>query len=240
MYTMKSLISKDRMGNNLQPIDVILNVNATESTALTITGKLGVDANIGVANPVLVRVYHSYNGGDSWNLLTAVDTVNVEASGSFLWQRAISGTLIGPTIKITLSCTALGSFILTDLRYSSMDVTDSISFPATIAGGITASTSYELNGSDTGVVEDTITPANNRSLPVRLFDNEGTQVAVKGSLGVVANFPLGANAVTIEYISSTQEVIKYRTGGIAGTVVQTLTMVYSDASKEQLVSVLKT
>ena len=102
MYTMKSLISKDRLGTNTQPIDVILNVNATESTALTITGKLGVDVNIGVGNPVQVRVYHSYNGGETWDLITAVATVNVEADGTFLWRRAASTTLIGPTIKITL------------------------------------------------------------------------------------------------------------------------------------------
>ena len=239
MYTMKKLISQDKLGTNIQAVDTLLNVNATESTALTVVGKLTVDANIGAGNPVSVKVYHSYDAGDNWELVTPTDAVNVQANGTFIWRKAVGTVLIGPTVRINISCAALGSFILTDLRYSSMDTADSISFPATIAGGITASTSFELDGVDSGVIEDTIVPANNRSLPVRLFDNEGTQIAVKGSLGVVNNFPLGANAVTMEYPDTVTEVIKYRTGGVAGIVVQTLTMVYSDATKDQLVSVLK-
>jgi hypothetical protein len=39
------------------------------------------------------------------------------------------------------------------------------------------------------------------------------------------------DAYTVEYPSTTQEIIKLRTGGIAGTIVRTITINYTDATK---------
>jgi hypothetical protein len=46
------------------------------------------------------------------------------------------------------------------------------------------------------------------------------------------------DAITLEEPSPEVEVYSYRTGGESGTVVQTVTVTYTDASKETLVSVV--
>lgn len=39
---------------------------------------------------------------------------------------------------------------------------------------------------------------------------------------------------TVEYPNPTTEIYKFKTGGMSGTVVQTVTLVYTDASKKNL------
>lgn len=44
--------------------------------------------------------------------------------------------------------------------------------------------------------------------------------------------PVHADAGTVEYPTNTQEVYKFRQGGIAGTVLKTITINYTNASKD--------
>lgn len=54
------------------------------------------------------------------------------------------------------------------------------------------------------------------------------------SARTVQFFTLPFDAITASYPSATQEVYETRTGGIGGSVVQTLTVNYTDASKNVL------
>lgn len=44
------------------------------------------------------------------------------------------------------------------------------------------------------------------------------------------------DAGTVQYPNSTTEVYEFRQGGTAGTIVQTVTLTYTDATKENLAS----
>lgn len=48
--------------------------------------------------------------------------------------------------------------------------------------------------------------------------------------------PALANAATVEYPSATSEVIKYRSGGISGTILKTVTVTYTDSTKRDISS----
>lgn len=50
----------------------------------------------------------------------------------------------------------------------------------------------------------------------------------------VGLFTLPYDAITVTYPSATQEVYESHTGGIAGPVVQTVTVNYTDATKQSL------
>jgi hypothetical protein len=54
---------------------------------------------------------------------------------------------------------------------------------------------------------------------------------VSASSSAVGLFTLPYDAITVTYPSVTQEVYVSRTGGIAGAVVQTVTINYTDATK---------
>ena len=59
-------------------------------------------------------------------------------------------------------------------------------------------------------------------------------------VGLFGSFesPQLANAITGEYPDSVTEIYKYRQGGIAGTVLKTITVVYIDSTKELIQSVV--
>lgn len=65
--------------------------------------------------------------------------------------------------------------------------------------------------------------------------NEGTN-----SLGIhlAGGFlvPKNADAFTVTYPSAVQEVYAFRTGGVSGTVIQTVTITYTDSTKMNLLS----
>jgi hypothetical protein len=48
--------------------------------------------------------------------------------------------------------------------------------------------------------------------------------------------PDESDAFTFEYPSTTQEIIKFRDGGISGTVLKTWTLNYTDATKDFLLN----
>jgi hypothetical protein len=63
-----------------------------------------------------------------------------------------------------------------------------------------------------------------------------SEVLNQTAVNVIAlsNFepPKDADAISATYPSSTQEVYQYRSGGIAGTVLKTVTINYTDVTKE--------
>lgn len=52
--------------------------------------------------------------------------------------------------------------------------------------------------------------------------------------------PTGTDAITVTYPDTVTEVYKYRTGGIAGTVLMTITVTYTTAAKNDVLTVVKT
>jgi hypothetical protein len=48
--------------------------------------------------------------------------------------------------------------------------------------------------------------------------------------------PAEADSGTMEYPNSTTVIVKYRSGGVSGTVLKTITLVYTNASKQDLAS----
>lgn len=52
--------------------------------------------------------------------------------------------------------------------------------------------------------------------------------------------PAGTDAITVTYPSTTVEVYAFRTGGVLGTILMTVTLTYSTAAKIDLVSAVKT
>lgn len=73
------------------------------------------------------------------------------------------------------------------------------------------------------------------------------QIVQSGKLDTIANkinsvqlFTLAFDSITAEYPSATQEIYKSRTGGTSGTVVQTVTINYTDATKNLILNVART
>lgn len=54
------------------------------------------------------------------------------------------------------------------------------------------------------------------------------------------NPPLGTDAVTVEYPTTTSEIYRYRTGGIGGTILASVTVNYLLADKNDISSVIVT
>lgn len=65
-----------------------------------------------------------------------------------------------------------------------------------------------------------------------------TAVRVVGTIGGTEfDPPSNADSITAEYPNSVTEIYKYRTGGLVGTVVKTITVVYLDSTKADISSV---
>jgi hypothetical protein len=74
-------------------------------------------------------------------------------------------------------------------------------------------------------------------------DSDGkTRIAVDAEVTVntVQLFTEPYDTITATYPSSTQEVYQTRNGGISGVVVQTATVNYTDATKNQILNVVRT
>lgn len=78
---------------------------------------------------------------------------------------------------------------------------------------------------------------------VGIEDEDGNKLKVNpdGSLNVVqvGIFTKPYDAIDATYPDSTHEVYKSYVGGLAGTLQQTVTVTYADASKEQILSVVR-
>lgn len=49
--------------------------------------------------------------------------------------------------------------------------------------------------------------------------------------------PNGTDAITVTYPTSVTEVYRYRSGGLSGTILKTVTITYTNAAKDALESV---
>jgi len=81
------------------------------------------------------------------------------------------------------------------------------------------------------------------SIPEQLNDRErakfteaNSNVAVRVVDSSVFTPPPNSDAGTIDYPSSVIEVIKFRSGGKTGSILKTVTLEYSDATKSELIS----
>jgi len=235
---MQSIINRPKIGTQLQKVTEIFTVNATESSVLTISGKVLVVNGVNGVNPILVKVYHDF--GDGWDELEAKEPVSITESGKFVWHKRPTNYMTGPKIKVELSVESPAEFSVLTLRYASFDECDSISFPGgeIVVDDINANVSFERNGVDTKVAEDTVNVGNSRPMPVKILDSIGNGVSEFGSVNTVSKLPKGANAITFQYPSDIVEVVEYRSGGVGGAIVQSQTITYTDSSKERIASIL--
>lgn len=79
------------------------------------------------------------------------------------------------------------------------------------------------------------TAPNHRQATVQAFDDENDLFRV-GIVGDLAAPPVGTDAITALYPNSTTEIFQYRVGGSSGTILRTVTVVYTDTSKNDLLS----
>jgi len=74
----------------------------------------------------------------------------------------------------------------------------------------------------------------------KFFDNGNDQPAVRvGGTGSIIQ-GLIFDAIEVSYPSSTVEVFEYYEGGLAGTLLATVTVTYATASKNDVTSVVRT
>jgi hypothetical protein len=64
----------------------------------------------------------------------------------------------------------------------------------------------------------------------------GNNTAVRVILSDAMRAPALSDAATVAYPSSTQEVYSFRSGGVAGSILRTLTVNYTDSTKENISS----
>ena len=62
------------------------------------------------------------------------------------------------------------------------------------------------------------------------------ETAVRVLLSEAMRAPANSDAATVDYPSSTQEVYSFRSGGVAGSILRTLTVNYTDSTKENISS----
>lgn len=126
-------------------------------------------------------------GSDAVEAGSDSNTIVATAHGARVGDRIrfTSGTLDGKEADVW-SITDANTFELGQDLGASPSVADTfvllrpISLTLTSSGGFSATTSFTLDGSSQEVVEDTVTPANNRPLPVKLLNTDG-DVAVNST-----------------------------------------------------------
>lgn len=234
------ILDSRRVGDNDYPVSFRININANEMGLLFFSFKLGEFSGVDALNPVKFKVESTFNG-EEWEEVPGAASVNVSDSDYHTWKKDQSdNSIIGPIVRITWYLDNPGRFSVLDVKKSSIDsnapVFNSVSLST---GSITASTSYERDGVETGVIHDTTTPANNRPLPTGVFDlSTGNSLGVNadGSINTSSGLPYGADYQGFSH-GATTTVIEYRTGGSGGSLVHTTTITFSDSSKTEIVSI---
>lgn len=74
------------------------------------------------------------------------------------------------------------------------------------------------------------------------FRDTGTTAQTRVAVNLEGAFqaPNLTDAITVTYPSTTVEVYAFRSGGVSGTILMTLTVTYTNASKSDISSVVKT
>jgi len=68
------------------------------------------------------------------------------------------------------------------------------------------------------------------------FLNVNGETGVRVATQDVFGAPLSSDSFTVEYPTATREIYKFRQGGITGTVLKTITINYTDASKTEILN----
>jgi len=74
-----------------------------------------------------------------------------------------------------------------------------------------------------------------KQIAQKVFDDSDDTIRTKSGLSVFSP-PIETDAFTLDLTSATQEVYKFRSGGIAGTVLKTVTLNYTDSTKDDLLN----
>lgn len=72
----------------------------------------------------------------------------------------------------------------------------------------------------------------------RVYEEATDSVRVKQVAGVLVNEQY--DAITVTYPTSSSEAYAFRSGGVSGTVVATVTVTYTSSAKTDLLTVVKT
>lgn len=79
-------------------------------------------------------------------------------------------------------------------------------------------------------------PTNKDREQDKFVEAPGNNTAVRTLLADSMRAPANADSATVAYPSSTQEVYSFRSGGISGTILKTLTVNYVNPSKKEISS----
>lgn len=213
-------------------------VEANETGILAVAGNItSVGPAISGANPVTLKVYSSFTGGDTWELITPKDEISVSVPGWVTWKRSQSSNeIIGSRVRVVIEPASVDGDAwadVTNVFRTNLDATDSVFSPTAIEiGAITATTGYVRDGASQEVILSTTDAALNRPLPVTILNTlTGQPVNLEGGL------PYSADTQEFSYPDDVTELIRFKK---AGATVKTVTITYADSSKEQLTSIVYT
>lgn len=240
-YDVVELQKARSVGRTGTPVVHPLQIDANEMGLLFFSFRINELENIDALNPVTLAVETSFDGGENWEPVAGESVIEAPVDGTYTWKKdQTSSEIIGPDVRLVWSTTAVGGvFSVSEIQKSEVDANAPVFNSVSLnAGAITAETGFTRNGAPQEVVQDTTTPANNRPLPVTPMDATTGQPLdlSSGAVATVGKLPEGANAFTVARPDTVTEVISYRTGGIAGAVVKTVTVIYTDSTKKEIAS----
>lgn len=158
-----------------------------------------VSAGIGPANPAVISMEFSPDGGATWRTVSPIAAEPIETAGLFL--ASVSGSqLVGPLIRVTVTVPAGETITISEVgvrRIRPGMVATLMGSPTGLGdvgiqylrgpGGVYAATkpTYDLT-----------TPANNRPLPVTLVQDAGEELVASSLAGVLTIAEPMVGAVT--------------------------------------------
>lgn len=73
----------------------------------------------------------------------------------------------------------------------------------------------------------------------KFFQTDADETAVRVGLTGALSPPVGTDSITAEYPNATTEIYRFRSGGVSGAILQSVTVIYTDATKDLISSVVK-
>lgn len=227
------------------PITCTWGVEANEMGIISFSGRVvDVGAGISGANPLDVKVYTTFNDGATWEEIVPETAVVMDGPGYFTWKRSQSNSsLVGPRVKAVIAPRSNGGDSwanITEMKRSDLDPDDTVHTPVSLsAATIETSIGFEYNGVSTGVILDTVTPLNSRPIPAQHVSGiDGKpQTMINGIAAFSQSMPNGADYMGVSNPDAVTSVFEYRVGGVGGTVVKTVTIVFTDAEHTDITSI---
>lgn len=127
---------------------------------------IGTDAVESATTSVITATAHAALKGDIIRFTSGTH------SGREVKVDSVAANTITLAEDLASAPAALVSFQILRHRYPLVDSNGA----AQVVGSFTANTNFQLDGVDQVVTEDTVTPANNRPLPVKNFDTSGNPI----------------------------------------------------------------